>query len=213
MCSMYILPATVGHFVCKIADTQLVYDFSALNRGPNPVHVIFSFFFNLPLYARVGNLQPFACIHKSWTVLICNVVLGLMVECWSISSVDGAYKLTHTHTHTWRYTYRQVRVRRVLSLFKDVSLRTRRALSLYKVYGDSALLVFNGTWLNNDGALLTLNWQYMLKPITTCMHMYIYTVIASHMHIIATSLCTLSNIFSNVFIFNVHNLPTLPKCT
>ena len=30
-----------GHFVCKIADTQLVYDFSALNRGPNPVHVIF----------------------------------------------------------------------------------------------------------------------------------------------------------------------------
>ena len=39
-----VLPATVGHFVCKIADTQLVYDFSALNRVPNPVHVIFSFF-------------------------------------------------------------------------------------------------------------------------------------------------------------------------
>ena len=58
-----VLPATVGHFVCKIADTQLVYDFSALNRGPNPVHVIFSFFFNIPLYARVGNLQPFARIQ------------------------------------------------------------------------------------------------------------------------------------------------------
>ena len=39
-----VLPATVGHFVCKIADAQLVYDFSALNRGPNPVHIIFSFF-------------------------------------------------------------------------------------------------------------------------------------------------------------------------
>ena len=26
-----VLLATVGHFVCKIADTQLVYDFSALN--------------------------------------------------------------------------------------------------------------------------------------------------------------------------------------
>ena len=36
-----VLPATVGHFVCKIADTQLVYGFSALNRGPNPVRVIF----------------------------------------------------------------------------------------------------------------------------------------------------------------------------
>ena len=32
-----VLLATVGHFVGKIADTQLVYDFSALNRGPNPV--------------------------------------------------------------------------------------------------------------------------------------------------------------------------------
>ena len=40
-----VLPATVGDFVCKIVDTQLVYDFSALNRGPNPVHVIFSLFF------------------------------------------------------------------------------------------------------------------------------------------------------------------------
>ena len=96
---------TVGHFVCKIADTQLVYDFSisALNRGPNPVHVIFSlFFFNIhvPLYSRVGNLQPFAHIHKSWPILVCNVVLGLMVEFRSVSSVDSAYKLTHTHTDT-----------------------------------------------------------------------------------------------------------------
>ena len=95
-----VLPATVGHFVCKIADTQLVYDFSALNRGPNPVHVIFSFFFNIPLYARVGNLQPFACIHK-WTILVCNVVLGLMVECRHMFSVDGAYNLTYIHTHTY----------------------------------------------------------------------------------------------------------------
>ena len=61
---------------------------------------LFSFFFNIPLYARVGNLQLFARIHKSWTVFICNVVLGLNVECRSMSSDDGAYKLTHTHTHT-----------------------------------------------------------------------------------------------------------------
>ena len=41
-------------------------------------------------------------------------------------------------------------------LFKDVPLRTRRALSTYKVYGDSAILVLNGTALKgNSGTGLT----------------------------------------------------------
>ena len=53
--------------------------------------------------------------------------------------------------------YRQLRARRVLSLFKNVALRTRRALLLYNVYGDSALLVLNGTSLNINNALLVLN--------------------------------------------------------
>ena len=42
-------------------------------------------------------------------------------------------------------------------LFKDVPLRTRRGLLLYKVYGDSALLVLNGTSLNSISALLALS--------------------------------------------------------
>ena len=54
-----------------------------------------------------------------------------------------------------------MRARRVLSIFKDVPLRTRRALSLYKVYGDSTLLVLNRTSWNRDNALLALNWQYI----------------------------------------------------
>ena len=37
--------------------------------------------------------------------------------------------------------YSQLRARRALILFKDVPLRTRRALLMYKVYGESALLV------------------------------------------------------------------------
>ena len=37
-------------------------------------------------------------------------------------------------------------------------LRTRRALSLYRVYGDSALLVLNGTSLSCNNALMALNW-------------------------------------------------------
>ena len=45
-------------------------------------------------------------------------------------------------------------------LFRDVPLRTRRALSLFKVYGDSALLVLNGTSFNSINALLALNRRY-----------------------------------------------------
>ena len=55
--------------------------------------------------------------------------------------------------------YRQLRARRALSIFKDVPSRTRKVLSLYKVYGNSALLVLNGTSLNIDSALLPLNWR------------------------------------------------------
>ena len=53
--------------------------------------------------------------------------------------------------------YRQLRARRALLQVKDVPLRTRRALLLYKVYGDSALLVLNGTSLICNNALLALN--------------------------------------------------------
>ena len=51
----------------------------------------------------------------------------------------------------------QFRARRELSLFNDVPLRTRRGLSLYKVYDDNALLVVNRTLLNNVNALLVLS--------------------------------------------------------
>ena len=56
-------------------------------------------------------------------------------------------------------TFRQLRAaKRGLTLFKDVLLRTRRlALSLYKVCGDNALLVLNGTSLNSINALLALS--------------------------------------------------------
>ena len=47
-------------------------------------------------------------------------------------------------------TYRQLRARRALSLFKDVPLKTRRALLLYKVYEDNCLLVINRTSFNHE---------------------------------------------------------------
>ena len=59
--------------------------------------------------------------------------------------------------------YRQLRARRALSQFRDVPLRTRRALSpLCTLYSDSALLGLNGTSVNINSALLALSWRYML---------------------------------------------------
>ena len=48
-------------------------------------------------------------------------------------------------------------------LFKDVLMRTRGALSLYKVYGDSTLLVPNGISLNGVNALLAISRQSLIK--------------------------------------------------
>ena len=66
----------------------------------------------------------------------------------------------------WYFTY-QWRVRRALLQFKDIPLRTRRALSLYKVYGNSALLVLTEHlwteitpfWLSTDNMLYVVNNQ------------------------------------------------------
>ena len=57
----------------------------------------------------------------------------------------------------------QLRARRVLLQFSDVPLRTRRGLSLYKVYGDSTLLVLSRTPLNSINALLVPSWWYLHK--------------------------------------------------
>ena len=83
-----------------------LYDFSVLKRGPTPEYIIFFLFFKHTLiYARVGNLQPFAHIPKSRTVLVCNVVPRSEWGVQSMSSVDGAYSLTHTHTHTHTHNH------------------------------------------------------------------------------------------------------------
>ena len=58
---------------------------------------------------------------------------------------------------------RQLRARRALLHLKDVPLRTRRALLLYKVNGNSALLVLNGTSLICNSALLALSLRNLEK--------------------------------------------------
>ena len=62
--------------------------------------------------------------------------------------------------------YRQLRARRALSIiFKHIPLRTRRALSLYNVFDDSARLVLNVTSLNSDSRLLALDWRYVVSSV------------------------------------------------
>ena len=62
-------------------------------------------------------------------------------------------------------------------LFNYVPLTTRQVLLLYKVYGDSALLLLNGTSLNNINAHLVLNGHYTFSSfafISTTSFPYVY---------------------------------------
>ena len=79
-------------------------------------------------------------------------------DSWIVLNKDGEveYCLINVKINA----YRQLRATRALSLFNDVSLRTRRALSLYKVYGDSALLVLSRILLNIVNSLLVLSYRY-----------------------------------------------------
>ena len=65
---------------------------------------------------------------------------------------------------------RQLRARRALMLFRDFLLKTRRELLLYKVCGNSTLLVpnvLNGTTLNSVNTLLAIGRWY--TPVSSPM--------------------------------------------
>ena len=105
-------------------------------------------------------------VQMSTYIFHCNIPRILTNQ---LKSVELSNKLIQVcHIAWWekweRPADRRSRARRSLSLFNNILLRTRRALSMYKVYGDSALLVLNGTLLNSVNALLVLSQGY------TCMH-------------------------------------------
>ena len=70
-----------------------------------------------------------------------------------------------------------VKSQKGVTLFNDVSLRTRRALSLYKVYGNGALLVLNGASLNSDNALLALIRQDFCYKGKLCLLLHIKDIV------------------------------------
>ena len=87
------------------------------------------------------------------TAMLC----GQIIDNW-LKEVHLYQQWGERRTYNWKMPInRQLRARRALLQLKDVPLRTRRALLLYKVNGNSALLVLKGTSLSCDNALLTLN--------------------------------------------------------
>ena len=74
----------------------------------------------------------------------------------SITVIELSVCIAHSIFFSSRSVW-SVESQKAHTIFRDVSLRTRRALWVYKVNGDSALLVLNGKSLNSDSALLVLN--------------------------------------------------------
>ena len=66
----------------------------------------------------------------------------------------------------------------------DVPLRTRKALSLYKVYCYSTLLVLNGTSLNSINTLLALSRQYVPINALKSVHVSSCCIQKVHIHMI-----------------------------
>ena len=109
----------------------------------------------------------FCCFQIKWLNSHFRFISNAKFK-WEIffSKVNGQITSCKTSLLLWYLNnphwsiYRQLRARRALLQFKDVLLRTRRVLSLYKVYSNSALLhvVLNGTsfaitpfWISTDG--------------------------------------------------------------
>ena len=111
----------------------------------------------------MSRWEPEGRYHHRLVIMIMIVIMPL----WLLTDIYFLY------TERWN---RQLRARRALLQLKDVPLRTRRALLLYKVYGNSALLVLNGTslialapfWLSADKISNILYYFLTLSQASEC---------------------------------------------
>ena len=115
-------------------------------------HVLFHFIFFSPPYfvtfLRIGkaNSQP---VNDNCTVF-----------CFNPGPIHKDVAITWATWYELAWIYCQLKTRKALLQIKDVTLRTRRALSPYNWYSNSALLVLNGTSFNCNNALLALKLRY-----------------------------------------------------
>ena len=94
------------------------------------------------------------------TTVLKSLRVRLVLDClscfsgYSGGSCKGVIRSNNTRKIASHDTIKRLlRARRPLLIFKYDPVRTRRALSLYKVYDDSALLVLEGKSLNSDNVL------------------------------------------------------------
>ena len=97
---------------------------------------------------------PLSCVKLEY-----SLVWKLIGKCISLKALANT-------------VYCHLRARMGLMVFKNVPLRTRRALSLYEIDGDSALLALNKTSLNSINTLLAIGRRYILytKAMTELKH-------------------------------------------
>ena len=118
-------------------------------------------------YTRYGDRAFSVSAPKLWTSLPISIHNATSIDCFnpvsSISNILLTFKLSFLIIR-WCNKYTSILNKSFFSWepeghyhFNDVPLRTRRALLLYKVIGDNALLVLNGISLNSDCFLLVLN--------------------------------------------------------
>ena len=115
---------------------------------------------NFKLASNLANVNSNAC------KLACMIISQACKTSWGLQAVEEVCSMLSkknackfgigTNSDLVEHKYRQLRARRALLQLKDVPLRTRRALWLYKVNGNSTLLVLNGTSLICKNALLAL---------------------------------------------------------
>ena len=92
-----------------------------------------------------------------YTITVSAIISGNTTDYTPVVQKTRMYQ---QNTLLWNEEFRQLRARRALALFTDVPLRTRRAVSLYNVYGVSALLVLNETSLSSVTNLFALTWWF-----------------------------------------------------
>ena len=149
--------------LCKIVPQYCFQGFSS--HGADRYSVLLVKFDEVESEFQGKQIQSIRLPRGTATYAYNVTVLGIQVEFCAFSmflTFCACIMLVSVHYMFLIYSYIkrgycQLRARRALSLFNNVALRTRRVLSLYNVYGDSALLVLNGTLLNSINALLVLS--------------------------------------------------------
>ena len=116
------------------------------------------FFFNFFFLHFCNALHIFSFYPRAMLVMCLKLILNFWQKwCWDFHIRYCNFQIFPvTHFHIIYYGLVSdssfivyLRARRALMLFKDVTLRTIRALLLYKVYCGNTLLVLNGTWLTD----------------------------------------------------------------